>query len=372
MAEETEGVPSSGGRRDPLRLRAPRRVRDRGDRRLVTRGAPAPVRPGPPGESRWWPRSGSGSLCSRERRHSWRCMASSKKDASADRPWAISSRKGETFWKLAADQGASPFIIRVPATFPAEPVGDGRMLSAVSAFPTSAERSGGPPSIRPIPRPASETTSSPSARAAARRARAMLETTVIGPYNKPFYGYVLERATRRDHRSRTAQPRPRRGKPRKGSRSAMDRADRDSDASRDGRPTALEDLGSRAARSRPKPGGEWSDWSRSSTSRVNWLVDRDSPRSRGIGRFQLFSTLAPELQALAVTGQLPPRVPSGAVSTWPAITTRRSWRQGSFGCFETIGWTEDTWSLPVGRRGRAALPRRHERVDRQGRGDHDG
>src|SRR5262249_36250158 len=112
----------------------------------------------------------------------------------ADRPWAVNNRKGDTFWGLAASNGRACEIFRVPVTFPAEDVGRGRMLSGL-----------GVPDIRgTIGRP-TYFTSDPAAslgdnefslelaRLPARTG--VIETRIIGPYNKPFYGYVLERAT---------------------------------------------------------------------------------------------------------------------------------------------------------------------------------
>src|SRR5437867_7081781 len=111
-----------------------------------------------------------------------------------DQPWAINNRKGDTFWGLATASGREVEVFRVPATFPAEAVGGGRMFSGL-----------GVPDIRgTIGRP-TYYTSEPSAslgdnefslelvRLPARTG--ILETKVVGPYNKPFYGYVIERAT---------------------------------------------------------------------------------------------------------------------------------------------------------------------------------
>jgi hypothetical protein len=111
----------------------------------------------------------------------------------------------------------------------------------------------------------------------------ILETKIIGPYNKPFYGYVIERrlegikdpAERSRVRRETEEGLKKRKIPR-----VIEipmRLETTADAlkiSFEGRELAL------------KP-GEWSDWVVFDFP-VNWLVDRIAP-IRGIGRFQLFS-----------------------------------------------------------------------------------
>jgi hypothetical protein len=49
----------------------------------------------------------------------------------AEVPDAINNRQGATMWQLAAEAGLRAQVVRVPATFPAEPVGDGEMLSGL-------------------------------------------------------------------------------------------------------------------------------------------------------------------------------------------------------------------------------------------------
>jgi hypothetical protein len=46
-------------------------------------------------------------------------------------PDAVNNRKGAAFWELAARAGKKVQIIRVPATFPPDPVEDGHMLSGL-------------------------------------------------------------------------------------------------------------------------------------------------------------------------------------------------------------------------------------------------
>lgn len=255
----------------------------------------------------------------------------------ADRPWAINNRKGDTFWGLAAASGRVADIFRVPVTFPAEDVGQGKMLSGL-----------GVPDLRgTIGRP-TYFTSDPSVslgdnefsleleRLPARSG--IIETKVIGPYNKPFYGYVLERATEGmtdpDQKRRVREDLEQRLKERGVPRQITI-------------PMTLETTGA-ALKVRIsgteltlKP-GEWSDWVELDFP-VNWLVDRLAP-VRGIVRFQLFS-LEPELRLWMSPVNFHPEFHPVPFS-WPANYSNELFK--TFGYFKTIGWTEDTWSLPTG------------------------
>ena len=88
--------------------------------------------------------------------------------------------------------------------------------------------------------------------------------------------------------------------------------------------------------------GEWSDWVVFDFP-VNWLVDRTRP-VRGTGRFQLFS-LEPEVRLWLSPINFHPEF-HPVPFTWPDRLADRLFAQ--FGFYKTIGWTEDTWSLPSG------------------------
>ena len=255
----------------------------------------------------------------------------------ADRPWAINNRKGEPFWGAAAANGRRAEVLRVPATFPAENMGEGEMLSGL-----------GVPDIRgTIGRP-SYYTSDPSAslgdnefslellRLPARSGT--LETKVVGPYNKPFYGYVLERATE------GIVDAGERMKVRQQVESAL-RSRRIPKVIEI--PMTLETSGGAlkirvAGREISLKPGEWSDWVVFEFP-MNWVVDRLAP-VRGIGRFQLFS-LDPEIRLWLSPINFHPAfhpVPFSYPENWSEDLHKQ------FGFYKTIGWTEDTWSLPSG------------------------
>lgn len=254
-----------------------------------------------------------------------------------ERPWAVNNRKGDTFWGLASKAGKNVEVFRVPATFPAEPLGPGHMLSGL-----------GVPDIRgTIGRP-TYYTSEPSAslgdnefslelvRLPARSG--VLETKVIGPYNKAFYGYVLDRATQgiTDYsekaaiRTRLEDELKTRGIPKQIELPMVLEASDES---------LLIKVAGREIRLKP---GEWSDWVEFDYP-VNWLVDRLAP-VRGMGRFQLFA-LQPELKLWLSPINFHPEF-HPVPYTYPDKYSNALFKE--FGFYKTIGWTEDTWSLPSG------------------------
>lgn len=255
----------------------------------------------------------------------------------AERPWAVNNRKGDTFWGLATQGGQRVEVVRVPATFPAEPLGGGRMLSGL-----------GVPDIRgTIGRPSYYTSEASASlgdnefsleliRLPARSG--VLEAKVIGPYNKPFYGYVVDRATegitdyaeKKAIRARVEEELKARGVPRVIEIPMILEVAGDSLQIR---------VGGREIRLKP---GEWSDWVVFDYP-VNWLVDRLAP-VRGMGRFQLFS-LEPELRLWLSPINFHPEF-HPVPYTYPDDYANDLFEE--FGYYKTIGWTEDTWSLPSG------------------------
>lgn len=255
-----------------------------------------------------------------------------------DVPTAINHRKGATMWELASKAGKRVQVIRVPATFPAEDVGDGHMISGLGV-PDMRGRVGTPSFYT------SDPTFQPGAgnnefslelvRLPARRGK--IETRVIGPYNKPFYDYVVDRrvedvpATERADRRRKV-------------RQELDDAgiERRIDL-----PLTLDASDERltitvSGRSQTLSVGEWSEWFVLDFP-VNWVVDRAAPL-KGIGRFKLLR-LQPELELYFSPINFHPDCHPIAFS-WPPDYSETIAKR--FGLYKTIGWPEDTWSLPSG------------------------
>ena len=254
-------------------------------------------------------------------------------------PDAINRRQGQTLWELASKAGRKVQVIHVPATFPAEDVDDGHMLSGLGV-PDMRGRIGTPTfytsdrnfllgggsnefSLEPVQLPE-------------RRGR--IDTSVLGPANKPFYDYVVDRETAdvKDPRALSAE--------RRRVRQELDDADvrkrLDLPLKLDVTDTAC--TITLSGQTKTLAVGEWSDWF-ILDFHMNWLVDRAAPL-RGIARFKLLK-LSPELELYMSPISFHPDCHPIAFS-WPPDYSNALHER--FGLFKTIGWPEDTWSLPSG------------------------
>lgn len=253
-------------------------------------------------------------------------------------PLAINNRQGDTFWGILARDGLRTRVIRVPQTFPAEEVPGGQFLSGLGV-PDMRGRVGTPSyytseagfkvrdnefSVEVIPLPAR---------------RGVIESSIYGPFNKPFYEYPLEKASSRagaGERRRVRDEMRRRLE----ERGVTERIDVPVTfrVESDGGAVAIET----SRQSRTMKPGEWSDWYVIDFP-VNALVDRLSPL-RGIVKFKLLST-SPELRIYMTPVNFHPEtqpVPFSYPINYAGKLADR------LGLFKTIGWAIDTWSLPTG------------------------
>ena len=254
-------------------------------------------------------------------------------------PQAINHRKGETIWEIAAKAGLKAQVIRVPATFPAEDVGPGHMLSGLGV-PDMRGRIGTPTFYTSDPtfQPGGVGNEFSLEFVRLPEGRGRIETKVFGPYNKPFYDYVVDRKTAgiADARARADEKRR--------VRQELDDADVPRridlplviEARDDGVTVTV------SGRSQTLAPGAWSDWFVLDFP-VNWLVDKSAPL-KGIGRFKLLS-VSPHLQLYFSPVNFHPDCHPVAFSWPPEYASALEKR---FGLFKTIGWPEDTWSLPSG------------------------
>ncbi len=263
----------------------------------------------------------------------------SKQFLPAEVPAAINHRQGSTMWELAAKAGKKVQVIHVPATFPADDVGDGHLLSGLGV-PDMRGRVGTPtyytsdPTFQPGQ--GANEFSLELVRLADRRGR--IETRVIGPYNKPFYDYVVDRRTAGIADRREQNEAKRRARQELDDAEVPRRIDL---------PLTLDVQGDScritlSGETQTLKVGTWSDWFTLSFP-VNWLVDRAAPL-RGIARFKLLQ-LAPNLELYLSPINFHPDCHPIAFS-WPPDYSDALRKR--FGLFKTIGWPEDTWSLPSG------------------------
>ncbi len=254
-------------------------------------------------------------------------------------PWAVNNRQGATIWDLVADRGEPTQVIRVPQNFPATQVTGGRVLSGLGV-PDMRGRVGTPSyytsepgfkvtdnefAVEVIPLPGRS---------------GVVRSAIYGPLNQPFYQYRIERALEgigsESERKRTRAEIERRleeeGIPRR-----IDIpvgfivAD-------DGSSVTIEAQGRRLTLAV----GEWSDWAVLQFP-INWLVDRAQPL-KGIVRWKLLAT-KPDLKIYLTPLNFHPASQPVPFS-FPVSFAEQL--RSKLGFYKTLGWVEDTWTLPTG------------------------
>ncbi|HEU4401664.1 MAG TPA: alkaline phosphatase family protein [Candidatus Polarisedimenticolia bacterium] len=252
-------------------------------------------------------------------------------------PSASNPRKGLPFWAAASRAGTTVKVLNVPATFPAEDLEHGRMLSGLGV-PDMRGRIGSPSFYTSDPALTLSDNQFSVEIVKLQGRRGALETHIVGPLNKPFYDYALEEATRgvvdREAKGRLRAAAEKdlaaRGVPRR-----LDVPFRleASDAS-----LTIDLAGSRQTL-RP---GDWSDWFVVPIP-VNPVVDAVAGL-KGIVRFKLM-TLSPEIRLYMSPLNFHPTCQPVQFSS-PRSFARELWHD--LGLFKTLGWPIDTWSLPSG------------------------
>jgi predicted AlkP superfamily phosphohydrolase/phosphomutase len=254
-------------------------------------------------------------------------------------PDAVNHRQGSTMWELASKAGLKVQVIRVPATFPAEDVGSGHLLSGLGV-PDIRGRVGTPTYYTSDPTFQAGGGSNEFSLELVRLAdrQGTIETRVVGPHNKPFYDYVVDRATAGITDRRKLADEKRRV------RQELDDADIPRRIDLPLRLVAGPDACTItvSGQTQTLKVGAWSDWFILDFP-VNWVVDHAAPL-KGIGRFKLLR-LSPQLELYLSPVNFHPDCHPIAFS-WPPDYAEALRKR--FGLFKTIGWPEDTWSLPSG------------------------
>jgi len=224
-----------------------------------------------------------------------------------ERPSAVNRRQGETIWSILSDAGRRVKVIRIPVTFPPEPVPHGEMLSGLGT-PDLSGRIGKPFYFTSelFWQPKGDNEVSIEVVELIDN-RGVIPAEIQGPPNKlfpdgPDYIRIPITFTVAEDRSSLG----------------------------------IEVSGNRLTM-RP---GEWSDWVRF-TFPFNPLIRLD-----GIGRFKLLS-IEPEVRVYLSPIQFDPSsMPPGlAITSPPELAPQMAER---FGLFKTIGWMIDTWSIKAG------------------------
>ncbi len=257
----------------------------------------------------------------------------------AEVPTAVNNRKGVPLWEAVARHGVGARVIRVPATFPAETFAGGEMLSGLGV-PDMRGRIGTPAVYvsDPAYRVPDNEFSIEIIRLPKNSGR--IDAALIGPYNKPFFDYVVERAVRhlpRGEERRRASEQEEERLRRAGVRKRLD-VPLTFEVAPGGERVTL----SASGRSVSLGVGEWSDWFVVRFP-VNWLIDALAPL-KGMVRFKVIS-LTPEIQIYQSPINFHPDCHPVPFS-YPAGYAARLARQ--VGLYKTIGWDIDTWTPAAG------------------------
>ncbi len=258
-------------------------------------------------------------------------------------PTATNNRQGKPFWTIAAEKGMKVKIVRVPVTFPAERLPEGSSMISGLGVPDIRRRIGTPTIFTSDAELAARTNDFSLDLTLLAARRGAVETRLVGPFNYPFFIYVLERerALWRKQGFSSAERKAREVE-------LVARLKAQGQPRQINVPVRLEisdaslrwELSGQSGELRV---GQWSDWVTIDYP-VNWLIDAARPL-RGMGRFRLIA-LEPEVQLYFSpvnfhSGCRPP-----VDFSWPP-----EWAQEmseELGPFKTIGWAIDTWSYPSG------------------------
>lgn len=247
----------------------------------------------------------------------------------------VNYRQGRTMWEVAAEAGLKVQVVRVPATYPAEDVGAGQMVSGLGV-PDLRGRIGTPGFYT------SDSSFAPGddfklelVKLPARRG--IFESRIVGPANKAFRNFVIDRRVE-------TLPAGERRKARREMRRQFDDA---GVPARIDLPLVIEATDNSvrleaSGQSATLAVGEWSEWFELSFP-VNPIMDVVAPL-RGIARFKLLR-LEPELEIYLSPINFHPDCHPVAFSWPPDFSETLSER---YGLYKTIGWALDTWSLPSG------------------------
>ncbi len=253
-------------------------------------------------------------------------------------PWAHNNRQGTTLWELVAAQGEPTQVIRVPQNFPATQVPNGQVLSGLGV-PDMRGRVGTPsfytsePGFKVTDNEFSVEVINLPGRSGS------LKSAILGPINYPFYQYPVDdaRAGLKGAEAKRAEAEMKRELEERGIARRLD-VPVTFTVAEDGSSVQIELQG----HSQTVRAGEWSDWNVIKFP-VNWLVDAAQPLT-GIARWKVVAT-RPDLRIYLSPLSFHPECQPIPFS-WP--TSFAGALQGKLGFYKTLGWVEDTWTLPAG------------------------
>lgn len=251
-------------------------------------------------------------------------------------PTPLNHLKGTPFWKRAADKGDRCLVFRVPDTFPANPFPMGRLLSGLGV-PDMRGRVGTPYIFTTDPRlNAGYNEFSIEITPVPANVKRPVTVQIKGPFNKPFYQYVIADVgdTSTDPTVRAEMKRRYREKLKKeGVKPTIDvplKLDWDSKVGT----CTFEVQGHKETLKK----GQWSQWT---VLRFNFnrILHLD-----GMVRFYLLST-RPALKLYMSPIHFHPD-DEGIPISYPRDYAEKLLKR--FGYYKTMGWAIDTWTISSG------------------------
>lgn len=251
-------------------------------------------------------------------------------------PDPINHLKGTPFWERAAAAGKRCLVFRVPDTFPAQPYREGRLLSGLGV-PDIRGRVGTPYVFTTDPTlTAGDNEFSVDIVPVPRDAPMPVRVTIQGPFNKPFYEYVVDDAggcsTEPTVRGKLRQAAQERLK----AKGVPPTVDVPLDLTWDeASGTCTYVVQDQSATLKP---GQWSPWIRFDFA-LNPLV-----HVHGLARFYLLKG-PPDLRLYLSPIHVHPE-DHGIPISYPRNYAERLMER--FGVYKTMGWAIDTWTISSG------------------------
>ncbi len=251
-------------------------------------------------------------------------------------PEPINHLKGTPFWERAAAEGKRCLVFRVPDTFPAQPYPEGRLLSGLGV-PDIRGRVGTPYVFTTDPTlTAGDNEFSVDIVPVPRDGPLPVRVHIQGPFNKPFYEYVVDDA------GGCATDPTVRGKLREAAEEGLKAkgvaptVDIPLDLAWDeAAGTCTYDVQGQSAILKK---GQWSPWVRFDFA-LNPLV-----HVHGLARFYLLKP-PPDLRLYLSPIHVHPE-DHGIPISYPRDYAERLMRR--FGVYKTMGWAIDTWTISSG------------------------
>lgn len=251
-------------------------------------------------------------------------------------PEPINHLKGTPFWETAAKADKTCLVFRVPDTFPAVPYPDGRLLSGLGV-PDVRGRVGTPYLFTDDPAiTAGDNEFSVDLVSLGYGEARPLTTAVVGPFNKPFYEYVIDDAGGcatdpevRDEMRKRAREKLEQG----GVKPTIDvplSLDWD-----EAKGTCTFELQGQEGTLKV---GQWSEWV-VFTFEFNRFV-----KIQGMGRFYLLQA-SPYLRLYLSPIHFHPH-DHGIPISYPRDYAEKLLKR--FGYYKTMGWAIDTWTISSG------------------------